>query len=58
MPGTSHNEKQEYTNAGSIIDDDKSIHRSGGLTENEQFGEVKRGLRSKHVQMIAIGGTI
>ncbi|KAF9131607.1 hypothetical protein BGX30_013035 [Mortierella sp. GBA39] len=38
MAGTSHNEKQEYTDAGSIIDDDKAIHRSGGPTENEQFG--------------------
>lgn len=59
MADTSHNEKQEYTDAGSIIDDDdKAIHRSGGPTEDEQFGEVKRGLKSRHVQMIAIGGTI
>ncbi|KAG0304119.1 hypothetical protein BGZ97_001611 [Linnemannia gamsii] len=33
-------------------------HQSGGLTENEQFGEVKRDLKSRHLQMIAIGGTI
>ena len=33
-------------------------HQSGGPTENEQFGEVKRDLKSRHLQMIAIGGTI
>ncbi|OAQ28725.1 putative lysine-specific permease [Linnemannia elongata AG-77] len=58
MTATSYSEKPEYTDTGSIIDDDKAIHRSGGPNENEQFGEVKRGLKSRHVQMIAIGGTI
>lgn len=58
MADTSHNEKLEYTDEGSIIEDDKAIHRSGGPTEDEQFGEIKRGLKSRHVQMIAIGGTI
>lgn len=58
MTATSYSEKPEYADTGSIINDDKAIHRSGGPTENEQFGEVKRGLKSRHVQMIAIGGTI
>lgn len=47
MTGTLHNEEQECSDAGSIIDDDKVI-----------LGEVKRGLKPRHVQMIAIKGTI
>ncbi|KAG0281423.1 hypothetical protein BGZ95_003823 [Linnemannia exigua] len=45
-------EKHEYE------EDPVVHHHSGGLTENEQFGEVKRDLKSRHLQMIAIGGTI
>lgn len=33
------------------------VHRSGGLTEDEWFGEVKRVLKSRHVQVIAVGVT-
>ncbi|KAG0381197.1 hypothetical protein BGX24_006569 [Mortierella sp. AD032] len=45
-------EKHEYE------EDPVAHHHSGGLTENEQFGEIKRDLKSRHLQMIAIGGTI
>ncbi|KAK3837462.1 MAG: amino acid permease/ SLC12A domain-containing protein [Linnemannia gamsii] len=45
-------EKHEYE------EDHVAHHPSAGLTENEQFGEIKRDLKSRHLQMIAIGGTI
>ncbi|KAF9911904.1 hypothetical protein EC991_001808 [Linnemannia zychae] len=45
-------EKNEYEE-GSVV-----AHQTGAPTENEQFGEVKRDLKSRHLQMIAIGGTI
>ncbi|KAF9911905.1 hypothetical protein EC991_001809 [Linnemannia zychae] len=51
MADKHNSEKQEYDN-GSID------HRTASLTEDEKFGQVKRGLKSRHVQMIAIGGTI
>lgn len=51
---TDYGEKHEYEEDPVV----HSHHQSGGLTENEQFGEVKRELKSRHLQMIAIGGTI
>ncbi|KAF9132798.1 hypothetical protein BGW39_011282 [Mortierella sp. 14UC] len=46
-------EKHEYED-----DSVAAHHHTGALSENEQFGEVKRDLKSRHLQMIAIGGTI
>ncbi|KAF9105364.1 hypothetical protein BGX29_000137 [Mortierella sp. GBA35] len=49
-----YGEKHEY-------EEDSVEHahfQSGAPTETEQFGEVKRDLKSRHLQMIAIGGTI
>ncbi|KAF8923597.1 hypothetical protein BGZ47_004632, partial [Haplosporangium gracile] len=56
MTETTLTEKHEYDD-GSIIDD-KTVHQSDDPTKDEQFGQVKRGPKTRHVQMVAIGGTI
>ncbi|KAF9923353.1 hypothetical protein FBU30_006569 [Linnemannia zychae] len=47
-----YDQKQEYED-GTLAN-----LQTEGLSESDQFGEVKRDLKSRHLQMIAIGGTI
>ncbi|KAG0019929.1 hypothetical protein BGZ81_009537 [Podila clonocystis] len=48
----------EHYNYGEKEDYDNTITYDQGLTDDQQYGEVKRDLKSRHLQMIAIGGTI
>ena len=54
----------DYERKGSVVDDRKGIAVGeaaeifGDVQTAEEYGYVERGLKSRHIQFIALGGTI
>lgn len=50
-------EKADYKSFDEKEEDQKVLRRAG-LAQNSPNGNVKRGLKERHLQLIALGGTI
>ena len=53
---TTPNDEYRTHDAGSIAGDPAALEAA--LVEEERFGRTQRGLKSRHIQLIALGGAI